>query len=119
MSLFFDKDSVNTCLKKVNVHPEVFLIKLIRLIFYRLNITFDDFAEKYKAYGQRINLSKCKIRTRYYSDRNTISSTSGLTMYMFVHILYNVLCLNIVNISVVVVDKTTGQRITYSSDESL
>ena len=117
MTLLFDRDSIDGASVLRSATPDLFLVRLLRLICYIKQITLDDFFRLYQSHGRQSNWSADEIRMRHNNDRKSISSASKLTMFLFIRIVYNILRLDIVSIAIVVADPVTGERVTYSSAE--
>ena len=120
MPLVFDRDAVDEpLLYPAHTTPDLPLVRLLRLIFFRLKITLDDFANLYHTHGKTINMPPETIRARHNNDRRSISSPTKLTLYLFNRIVYNVLRMNVIRFEVVLEDPKTGQITIYRSDDPL
>lgn len=109
--LMFEIDDI----KSVRDH----LVKLMRIIFYKRKITQDDFVEKHTAYFNRTNLPPFFLNHDKNNLRRTLNDPEKLTFKRMLHVLANILYLDIIRVSITVKDPTTGDEVTYSSDDKV
>lgn len=120
MTLFFDEKSICDPFRLdsiAQVAPDLFLVRLLRLLFYKKRITLDEFFCLYQKHGSALKWSPDEIRMKHNNDRTTIASPSKLTMFMFMRIVYSILREDVVSMSVVLRDPTTGRCDTFSSSD--
>lgn len=105
----FDKKDVDEA-----THP---LAKLLRMIFYKRNITLDKFSGLFAAHGKRLGISNSEVATMRENQRKAILK-DHITFQTFSVILYNILHLDIVDIAITFKDDD-GNIVTYKNTDEV
>lgn len=111
MNPIFNKEKVGYA-----KHP---LVRLLRLILYRKNITFDDFTRCHNRYAKIYGVSPKDANSDKGNHLKTMQKVTGITFQKMHHILVSIFRLEIIRFSITIRDPNTNEVITYNSDDDI
>ena len=107
--LVFTKEKVN--------QTRLPLVRLLRIIFYKLKVTNDDLIRMHMRYWSRTRPGDHTAVTHRNNLRRRIDDDMSLTWKAFHFVLNDIMRLSVVRISVTVIDPDTNEEVIYNSDE--
>lgn len=112
-ALLFDEEDVKAA-------TTAFLPRLIRAIFYGLQITNDGYLARYQEFfkSRYPNRTKKELAQKSAADRKFIRQVDKLTFNLMNHVI-NAMGWEIQGISVRIVDRVTGEVKTFSTDDTI
>lgn len=109
MALMFDKEAV-----EIASHP---LVRLLRLIFYRMKITSDDYVALWAKHGQRLGWSPQNANIMRNNSRSPLSDGRVITYRLFSYIIFNILQLEVVEFQIKLREIETGKTFVVSDSD--
>lgn len=111
MKLMFDKKDVDA-----SMHP---LVRLLRLIFYKRNITIDKFYTLFSEHGKRLGRSVGENNIQRNNMLKVLNKNhDSMTWWFFCYILFSVLCINIEEVKISFRTESGETIVVGSNDEA-
>ena len=108
MSLMFEKNDVEAA--------GPFLVRLLRLLFYRGKITLDQFGTLCGEHGRKLGSTPAMVNTHRNNLRKTLAKDDDMTWRFFQYVLLNIMRINIVEIRLVIKNEK-GELIEIGSSD--